>query len=119
MRDAWKYLLVGILVFLAAFFIALPFFGGSLWGTWGMMGPGMMGGAYPYSGWSWFGGFLMMIGMILLPLALVGVLVAGIFLLFRNQGNAASNQAARPCPHCGKFVQTGWAACPYCGEKLA
>ncbi len=96
MRGGWKYLLVGIIVFLAALIIALPLFGGRLWWPSAMMGPGMMGGAYPYSGWTWFGGFLMMIGMILVPLVLVGALVAGIVLLFRNQGNAAPGSGARP-----------------------
>jgi hypothetical protein len=32
---------------------------------------------------------------------------------------AGPSPAAEPaCPNCGRTVQAGWVACPYCGEKL-
>jgi hypothetical protein len=30
----------------------------------------------------------------------------------------AEQVATTPCAHCGSPLQTGWVACPYCGEKV-
>ncbi|MDR3560219.1 MAG: zinc ribbon domain-containing protein [Negativicutes bacterium] len=30
----------------------------------------------------------------------------------------AAPAATIPCAHCGSPLQTGWVACPYCGEKV-
>lgn len=125
MNNVWRYLLVGGLVFVLAFFVAVPLFGG--WGPFEMMGyrgtgPGMMGG-FPMMGFGVFG-WLIMLGMWLVPLAVVALLVAGVMALFRATTVTpvgtppAPTSEAHPCPNCGKHVQNGWVACPYCGEKL-
>ena len=117
MKDVWKWLLVGLLVFGLVFIGALPFFGGG-WGPYGMMGPGMMGGYNMMGGF----GFL---AMLFVPLLFIGALVVGVVALIRGLGGVApvgpvagGQPGSRPCPHCGKFVQSDWKACPYCGEKL-
>ena len=110
MKDIWKYLLVGLAIFLLVFLIGLFFIFSGGWGQYGM-GPWMMGN---YGGFGW----LMMLGMILLPLLVIGVIVAGIVWLARSMGGLATPLRSQPCPNCGKFVQVGWMACPYCGQKL-
>lgn len=117
MKAVWKWLLVGLLVFALVFFSALPFFVGWGWGPYGMMGPGMMGGVPMMGGFGFFG-FLMMLGMWLVPLALIVAVVASIVALARGLGGTPAASGSHPCPHCGKFVQAGWVACPYCGGKL-
>ena len=120
MKNVWKYLLVGLLVFVLVFAIALPFLGGG-WGPYqmgpGMMGPGMMRGYNGFGGFSLFGG-LTMLGMILVPLLLIGAVIAGVMMLIRGTGGSATLAGARQCPHCGKYVQADWMACPYCGQKI-
>ena len=119
MSNVWKYLLVGLLVFILVFAIALPFFGGR-WAPYGMgpwmMGPGMMHGYNGFGGFGMYGG-LMMLGMILLPLLLIGAVIAGVAALVRGMGSSSTRTEARPCPHCGKYIQTDWVVCPYCGQK--
>lgn len=125
MRSAWKYLLAaGLLVITLVFVLVLPYFGGKGWagacypGGW-MTGSGMMRGWNGYSGFSWFGGTIMMFGMLLIPLLLVGLGVAGIVALARGSSSSSAMQASvKPCPQCGKYIQDGWRACPYCGEKV-
>lgn len=116
MSNVWKYLLVGLLVFVLVFAIALPFLGGG-WAPYGMgpwmMGPGMMRG---YNGFGLFGG-LVMLGMVLVPLLLIGVLITGVVALLRGTGGSTTPPGARPCPHCGRYIQADWVACPYCGQK--
>jgi len=84
-------------------------------GGYGMMGPGMMGGfGMPFFG---FG----MITMLLWPALIIGLIVFGVVWLVRNIGTPAAPQplaAALNCAHCGKPLQPGWKACPYCGEKV-
>ena len=99
MNSKWKYLLIGALVFVVAFVVAMPFVAsnampwgagnnscacGSGFNSWGMMPHrtgawGMMGA----SGYSFFGG-LMMFGMWLLPLSILVLVVLGIVWLVRN-----------------------------------
>ena len=120
MNNVWKYLLVGLGIFLLVFLVGLLFFTGGGWGQYrmgpGMMGPWMMGpgmmGSYGVFGW------LMMLGMFLLPILLIGAIIAGVVLLVRSMGNPATSPRSQPCPNCGKFVQVAWMACPYCGQKL-
>lgn len=119
MSNVWKYLLVGLLVFVLVFAIVLPFLGGR-WmpyrmGSW-MMGPGMMHGYNGFGGFGILGG-LMMLGMIFVPLLLVGAVIAGVVALVRGTGSQSTLPGARPCPNCGKYIQSDWIACPYCGEK--
>jgi DNA-directed RNA polymerase subunit RPC12/RpoP len=120
MKSVWKWVLIGVAVFLSVFLLALPLFtgicgkAGSMMGG-GWSGWGMMGGGYPMMGF----GFWMMAGVFLVPLLLIA-LVAG--LVISLQRNARSNtETSAPginCPHCGKMVQKDWVACPHCGKKL-
>ena len=99
----------------------LPFlFPQTGWGGYGMMGPANM-----YGGGSMMGGFGMPflgLGMILVPLLFVGLIVVGIVWLVKSVATPAAPQppvaASAFCIHCGKALQAGWKACPYCGEKV-
>ncbi len=98
----------------------LPFFfHQTAWGGWqGMMGPGHMFGGAPMMGG--FGMPFFGLGMLLGPLLFVGLIVLGVVWLVR----AVAPQSPPPapvgvtCAHCGKPLQAGWKACPYCGEKV-
>ena len=87
------------------------------WSGYGMMGPGHM-----FSGGPMIGGFGMpffSIGMWLLPLLFVGVIALGIVWLVRAITPSGMPPATNAmCAHCGKPLQAGWKACPYCGEKV-
>jgi hypothetical protein len=88
---------------------------------------------------------LIMFGRFILPLALIVLAAFGLVALLRGQPRpqAAANLTAAPtapiapassapvepaapaeqvattpCAHCGSPLQTGWVACPYCGEKV-
>lgn len=102
--------------------IVLPFFFPRTgWGGWqGMMGPNHMFGGGPM-----MGGFgtmgLFGLGMLAVPLVFVGLLVLGVVWLVRNAALPAAPQApvaSAVCANCGKPLQAGWKACPYCGEKV-
>jgi len=123
MNKVWKWVLLFLGVFLVAFFVALPLLGlggfGHVYGWMPMMGLrsggcGLWGSGFG-SGFGLFGGALMMLGMFLIPLALVALIVFGVVSLTRK--NQPEITSSRPCANCGKPVQTGWVACPYCGEK--
>ena len=124
MKDWWRYLLAGGLIFVIVFFFALPFVGGVGGWPYGIrgMGPGMMGG-FPIMGFGVFG-WLIMLGMWLVPLAVIVLLVAGVMALFRSTAVTPAGRPpepaseVHPCPNCGRQVQNGWVACPYCGQKL-
>jgi len=111
---------VGLVVLFVVFFAAsllAPWMGwsGGMMGGGGMMGPGMMGG-WGVLGW---------LGMLVIPGILVALLVLGALWLARQVspsgagGGNGTTAKAVPCPHCGRFVQVGWRACPYCGNALA
>jgi len=123
MNKVWKWLLLFLGVFLVAFLVALPLLGlGSFGHGYGWMpmmglrngGCGLWSGNFGH-GFGLFGGGLMMLGMILITLLLVALVVLGINALTRK--NHAEITSSKPCSNCGKPVQTGWVACPYCGEK--
>ncbi len=131
MKSVWKWLLVGGGAFVLVFVLALPFLGGWGWGGcsgaarggfgpgmmgYGGFGPTMMGGGYNMMGL----GFLGMFGMVLVPLAVLALGVVGIVALLRSsQVTPPSVAPAAPtCANCGQPVQTGWVACPHCGQKL-
>ena len=99
MNQTLKYVLIGVLVFVVAFVVALPFFGvgstAASWGTYGCpayghgfrgwgMGPRMMGGWGMSGAFGWLGG-LMILRMWLLPLLILGLIVAGIVWVIRSQ----------------------------------
>jgi len=119
---------IGALLVVAAviFSTVWPFFAPrSGWGGYGMMGPGqMMGGAGMMGGGGMMGGFgipLFGFGMLLVPLLFIGLVVVGVVWLARNVGTSFPSQppvASLTCANCGKPLQSGWKACPYCGEKV-
>lgn len=109
--------IVGIVAILAVLFL---FGGGMMWGNrgYGMMGaPGMMGN-WGYSPFGWLGMGLGMIFMWLIPIGILGLIVFGIVVLMRNNGNTLQSASLTPCPHCGKGTQADWQNCPYCGTTL-
>jgi hypothetical protein len=137
MKSVWKLLLVGVGAFILVFVLAMPVLAGLGWGGCGLagpsgFGPGMMG--YGGYGWNMMGGgvpmmgfgFLGMFTMLLVPLAVVVLGVVGIAALVRslraNLPAAAPVAAVAPavlaCTNCGKSVESGWIACPHCGQKL-
>lgn len=99
---------------------------GSLWGGYGMMGPGMMGDYRGYDpggmmrdyGGSLFG-WLFPLLMCLFPLGFLALLAVGIVWLVRT---ASAPRPATPvgkvCPECHAAVQPEWKACPHCGATL-
>ncbi len=135
MNNFWKYLLIFLGVLLVVFVIALPLFG---------MGFGMMGGYGPGGfyrmpmmyGMRGFGGFgIFRLALVcLIPLVVLGLIVAGVVALVRRPSQplpptpppatppAAPSQPTavqtRVCPNCGRVVEAGWVACPYCGAPL-
>lgn len=136
MKNPWKWAAIILAVVLIGALIAVP-----LLGSFGFRGGAMMGGRFigphmqdgfrnfdrglmPFGNYRYFGGGLMMLGMWLIPLALIGLIVLGVVALFRR-GNASPSQpvvTAAPlpvknCVHCGQPVQETWAFCPACGEK--
>ena len=84
MKNNYKYVLGGALVFITAFVVTLSFSGTSMFGSyarpighgWGM-GSRMMGGWGMPGMFGLFGG-LGMLGMWLIPLLTLGLIVAGI-----------------------------------------
>lgn len=93
--------------------------GGTGYGGWGMMGPGMMGG---YGGWGYSPlGWVGMAFMWLIPIGLLVLTVLGAVYLVRAVGSGTGNAAsvARTCPNCGRGVQSDWHNCPHCGTSLA
>jgi DNA-directed RNA polymerase subunit RPC12/RpoP len=120
MKTGWKWVLIGIAVFLLAFLFALPFFTGICGRAGSMMGGGwsgwnMMGGGYPMMGF----GSLMMVTIVLAPLLLIALVAAAVIALQRNSRSTSETPTAPiACPHCGKTVQKEWVACPHCGQKL-
>ena len=118
---AWVVAIVLILVVLLALPGVLRFAG--LSGPWygGMMGGrGMMGGYYGFFPL----GFLGMGCMLLVPVALRVLVVAGIVAVVNslNRGNSPASYPiagnSRACPNCAKPAQPDWNTCPYCGTSL-
>ena len=120
MRNEWKWAAIILAVLLVVILVGVPLLTRFGWGEYGWA-PMMHGGYYRphmFGGFGFFGGGLMMVGMLLLPLALVGLLVLGGVALFRGMSGSPPVQAAGACSSCGKPLQAGWAHCPYCGEKV-
>ncbi len=148
MRAIWKWVLLFIGVLAVTFLVALPFFMGRSLGLARMPMMFMFRGGGPVfgSGFGILSG-LILFGRFILPLALIVLAAFGLAALLRGQPRpqpAASTAAApvastdvmqassapveqaalatpaatTPCAHCGSPLQTGWVACPYCGEKV-
>jgi len=136
MKHAWKWaaIILGIIVVLGL--TALPFLlrsgDAAQWmhpgvDGWGRMGghavPRMMGG-FGLIG----GGLLLYLLRFLGQLAIFGLVIAGAVSLVKAL-RAPQSQSAAPapapapvqaatCTACGKALQSDWAHCPYCGEKI-
>lgn len=116
---------IGVVLIVAAiiFSTVWPLFAaGTGWNSgfgYGMMGPGHM-----FGGRGMMGGFGMPffgLGMLLWPLLFVGLIVLGVVWLVRAVATPHTPPplaATAACAHCGKPLQAGWKACPYCGEKV-
>ena len=91
-------------------------FGGWGWGCCPMMG--RWGWGFGGMGWG-FGAVMMLIGL-LIPLLLLGLVVAAVVWLIRQALRATGSGAppAARCPSCGRPVQPEWTHCPYCGAPL-
>ena len=97
-----------------AFLLLASLFGGRGYGSWGMMGPGMMGG-WGFSPFGWVG----MIFMWLVPLGFILLVALGVVWLVRAVGSGnQSALAGQTCPSCGRTVQADWRNCPHCGTQL-
>ena len=122
---------IGVVLIVATIIFSTiwPFFAPRLGWT-GNFGYGMMEPGHMFGGRGMMGGFGMPflgIGMFLWPLLFIGLIVLGVVWLVRSVARPAMPQApAAPqppaptaaCAHCGKPLQAGWMACPYCGEKI-
>ena len=146
MRAIWKWILLFIGVLVLAFLVALPFFVGRSLGLARMPMMFMFrGGPIIGSGFGLLGG-LVLFGRFIFPLVLIVLAAFGLAALLRGQprpqpaasmaaGSVApvvstdvmqassppieqAAPATTPCSHCGSPLQTGWVACPYCGEKV-
>jgi hypothetical protein len=114
---------VVLIVAAVVFSTVWPFFAPSTaWG--GAPGFGMMGPGHMFGGRGMMGGFGMPFfgfGMLLWPLLFIGLIVLGAVWLIRSVARPTAVQppaATVACAHCGKPLQPGWMACPYCGEKV-
>jgi hypothetical protein len=125
MSKTWKWILIGagvfVVVFVIALFIITRFSGISMMGLGGRFHPMMR---FPMmGGMRFFGGFRM-IGFVLIPLVILGLAVAGVVSLVRRKPAAQQPVVEKPvvevknCGNCGKPVENGWVACPYCGNPL-
>jgi len=112
-----------IVVAVAVVFTALwPLFAPrAAWAGHGGMGSGhMLGGGGMMGGW---GMPFLGLGMLIWPLAAIGLTVIGAAWLARRLGNPGAPET-RPaglslaCVHCGQPLQANWKACPNCGEKV-
>lgn len=117
MKGIWKWLLFGLVIFLAAFLIALPLFGG-----WSMM-PARFASGYGWMhsgmiGRGGFGGLGMLIGLAI-PILLIAGVVALVYSFAKRPAPPQTPPPAptSPCAYCGKPLDPGWVACPYCGKK--
>ena len=128
MKSTWKWVALFLGVFIVAFLGALLLFSGNGYGWMPIIrgcadGVGMWGGyrgQHMLGSFGFFGGWLMMFGMLIIPLVLIGILVLGGVALVKGLIKPQSPMVAvRSCANCGKVVQTDWANCPFCGKPLS
>ena len=111
----WTAIVIFTIIALLVLQVAGYLLGGSRYGGWGMMGPGMMGG-WGFSPFGWIGMFFMW----LIPIGFLVLTGLGIAWIVRTIGGR--NNPAVPaliCPNCGRSAQADWKNCPYCGAALA
>jgi len=141
MKSVWKWILLFVGVLVVAFCVSLPLFLRGLMGFgFGRM-PMMFrrGGGFPMMGGGFFGFGLLRFIVPLVALVVLGLLVWGVVWLVRRGNRPAPVVApaapaepmppseavtpvepveTSPCTNCGKPLQSGWVACPYCGQKV-
>ncbi len=114
---------IGLLVLLVGLSLLIGWMGWGprgFWtngGSWGMMGPGMMGG-WGFGPLGWLG----MIFLWLFPLGFLILLILGIAWLIKaiaQPGGQALTAPGRTCLNCGRPIQADWKHCPYCGQPLS
>lgn len=117
MKNIWKWILFGAAVFLLAFCIALPLWGGGSWmPIRSIFGHGMMrGGMMGWGGFGWIG----ILFRFAVPVLVIGGLGVLIYYLVKRPGvpPPPPPSPTRPCANCDKPLDPGWVACPYCGKK--
>ena len=121
MQNWVRYLLIFIGVFIVVFAVALPLFFGRGYGMMMRFGvqpyafrmPMMFGGSF---------GFIMFFALLRLLVwaALIGLLIWGVIALVRRGSAPAQSMPSviRTCSNCGRPLQPGWVACPYCGAPV-
>ncbi len=126
MKSWVKYLLIFLGVFALIFVVALPFFLGR---GFGMMGFGMRHFGYRMPMMMMGRGFGLFSGLfslfrLLVWLAIIALIVWAV-ISFLRRGRAPVQPVApaavvetRTCAHCGRPLQAGWVACPYCGTPV-
>lgn len=146
MRNTWKYILTGVVVVIIILVLAAGvllvlrsgFFGGRTLAN-GPFGPRLHSpfGFMPMMGGFGIGGLIFMLFGLLIPLGILGLLVAGVIALFTRSRvvppappvppsaspvaplvTAEPNAPVKTCPNCGRPVQADWTHCPYCGAPL-
>ena len=63
-------------------------------------------------------GFIMMILVIGLPVALAAVLIWGLMKRPANASRVTQQSPTRICSNCGTGLQFGWTHCPQCGAAV-
>ena len=129
MKSIWKWTGLFLGVFSIALLIGLSFFGRGGFGWMPMMTQvnapwaGFCNGyqfSHMFGGFGFLGGWFMMLGMFILPLAVLGLLIVGGIVLVKGviRPQTPALVVARTCVHCGKALQQDWVNCPFCGEKV-
>ena len=113
-KNNWTVIAVVGILALLVLVLGPILLGGSRFGRWGMMGPGMMG-AWGYSPFVWLG----MAFMWLIPLAFLILVGLGIAWLVKAAGGGNRPVVSeQPCASCGRGIQNDWKNCPYCGAAI-
>jgi hypothetical protein len=115
MKSMWKWSIVFGVVFIVVLILALLFSFRFGFGWMPMMGNR---GYSIINGYSWIGGFMMMLVFLFIPVVLIGLAVLGVVLLVQRSKNTLPQPQLHTCAHCGKLVQTDWKVCPYCGKTI-
>lgn len=139
MKNTWKWLL--IIVVVGVFLAGAGFLAGKAFGYGYVLDKnphfGDWSGRGDFDEWRhpmlesrgfmpFYGGFFLLGGLLRLvvPLALVGLLAYGIYMLGKRSGapapvtGTAASASQRACAQCGKPAQDDWTSCPYCGTAL-
>lgn len=132
MNKVLKWVLIGLGITLAVFFIAMLAFRGFAGRPVFMMGGRGLGFHHPFGGMM-FGMGLFMLFRVLLGATVLGLAVFGAISLFRRQKSLPGNTAIPPvpvaqavvenfepqrtCVKCSHPLQSDWKNCPYCGKK--